>query len=154
MNPQDFELGYGAVSSPIDNRDWTLASAGAPTTYPSSCFIDQTKMNVSMQSKIGCCVGCTFEEIARLVNMNITGQQEELSFRFVYAMCKALDGYTDQGTNPALAAKIVRKYGVPLAKYCPNDVTLDHESFVYQRNITNIPVEAFTDALTSAGPPG
>lgn len=145
--PKDFILKTGAHISPKDPRDWTLASAGAPTTYPKECFIDQTMLTVSMQAHIGCCVGCTFEEVVRLIGLRNTGIQEDLSFRFVYAVAKSLDGVQDEGTFPALVAKIVRKYGVPLAKYCPNDTSLPHEEFVYGRNLANIPPEAFVDAL-------
>lgn len=148
MNEQ---MGHGGIPSPVDERDWTLASAGAPVTYPDSCFIDQTMMNVNMQAKIGCCVGATFEEIMRLIRIQGGNPQEDLSFRFVYAVCKALDGFADEGTYPSLAAKVIRQYGVPLAKYCPNDVTIGHENFVYKRNLANIPKEAFTDALTRRG---
>jgi len=142
-------LGTGAHPSPVDERDWTLACAGAPTAYPDSCFLDTDWMIASMQGKIGCCVGCTGEEVVRqIIYLTLGAQPEELSFRFVYAMAKCLDGLQDEGTYPALVAKIIRTYGVPLAKYCPNDVTLDHESFVYNRNMANIPKEAFADALT------
>lgn len=151
MNDNNFVLGTGALQSPKDDRDWTLASAGAPTTYPAQCFIEQAWMKPSMQGKIGCCVGCTFEEIVRsivhIIAVANNMQDDELSWRFVYAVCKALDGYGGEGTYPSLAAKVVRTYGVPLAKYCPNDVTLDHETFVYKRNLANIPAQAFTDAL-------
>lgn len=148
---EDLTPRTGAIPSPVDERDWTLASVGAPTEYPKECFIEQASLYASMQSKIGCCVGCTFEGIKRKIGLEKNGTQEELSFRFVYAVAKALDGVQDEGTFPALVAKIVRKYGIPLAKYCPNDVSLDHESFVYGRNLANIPAEAFTDALTRAG---
>lgn len=150
--PQDFQLATGAVPSPADPRDWTLAAAGAPTEYPKECFIDQSWMTPSMQSKIGCCVGCTFEEIIRMMIYMQTGvQSEELSWRFVYAVCKSLDGFAGEGTYPALAAKVIRTYGVPLAKYCPNDVSLDHETFVYGRKLSKIPQAAFDDAKTRKG---
>lgn len=145
------QLGMGAHASPVDSRDWTLAAAGAPTAYPDSCFLPVDWMVASMQGKIGCCVGCTGEEIVRAMVFGSTpvGKPvEELSFRFVYALAKCLDGVQGEGTYPSLVAKIIRTYGVPLAKYCPNDVSLDHETFVYHRNIANIPKEAFADALT------
>ena len=148
----ELEFSMGGIKSPEDPRDWTLAAVGVPTTYPSSCFIDISKMSARYQRKLGCCVGCTYEEIvSQIVHalaMSLDIPYEELSFRFVYAVCKCLDGYADEGTYPALAAKVVRKYGVPLAKYCPNDTTLSHEEFVYHRNLANIPQSAFNDALT------
>ena len=144
----------GAIASPVDVRDWTLASVGAPVTYPNFCFIEQEWMIPSMQGQIGCCVGCTFEEVIRSIIYQTNGMEcnpgtpNELSWRFVYAVCKCLDGAADEGTFPAMATKVIRNYGVPLAKYCPNDVTLDHETFVYNRSLVNIPKEAMTDALT------
>ena len=149
-----FNLATGAHVSPVDPRDWTLASVGAPTTYPTSRFIDADWMVASMQGKIGCCVGCSGEEIVRQIVYILTGVKsnpgtpEELSWRFVYALAKCMDGVQDEGTYPSLVAKIIRIYGVPLAKFCPNDVSLDHETFVYGRNINAIPKEAFADALS------
>ena len=150
----DYELqGKGAIPSPVDARDWTLAAAGAPEKYPEQCFLDTSWMIPSNQGKIGCCVGCTGEEIVRLILKKTVGAPtEELSFRFVYAIAKCLDGVPSEGTWPSLVAKIIRTYGVPLAKYCPNDVTLDHEDFVYGRKLENIPAEAIADAkLRRAG---
>lgn len=163
-NPQS----TGAIASPIDERDWTLAAAGAATIYPESCFIDQTFMNVSMQSHIGCCVGCSGEEAVRKIVYVKTGVQHDLSFRFVYALAKALEGTkqknadgtisdysmyprtadANDGTYPSLVAKILRKYGVPLAEFCPNEVELEADDFCYGRKIENIPAAAFADAAT------
>jgi hypothetical protein len=147
-------LATGAHRSPVDPRDWTLASVGAPTSYPASRKLDTDWMIASMQGKIGCCVGCSGEEMVRQIIFLTTGKKcnpgtpDELSWRFVYALAKCMDGVQDQGTYPSLVAKIIRNYGVPLAKYCKNDVTLDHETFVYGRNINAILKEAFDDAKT------
>lgn len=174
MPDQIHQLAHGAIESPKDERDWTLASVGAPVTYPSSNFLDVAWMIASMQGQIGCCVGCTFEEIVRQIQHLLTGvahnpgTPDELSFRFVYAFCKALEGqkitnadgsvddYTmyprtvgaNDGTYPALAAKVIRKYGVPLAKFCPNTVSLSADDFCYNRILANIPKDAITDAAT------
>lgn len=148
------QLGTGAHISPIDPRDWTLASVGAPTATPNSCFLDTNWMVASMQGHIGCCVGCTGEEIVRQIIYLMTGKEcnpgtpDELSWRFVYALAKCLDGVQGEGTFPSLVAKIIRTYGVPLASFCPNDVSLDHETFVYNRQLSNIPVLAIHDAVS------
>lgn len=145
--PDNYTVGTGALPSPVDARDWTLGAVGAPVTYPKECFIDVSWMKVSMQGKIGCCVGCTGEEVVRNIVYLMTGQApEELSWRFIYALAKTQDGAQEEGTYPSLVAKLIRKVGVPLAKYCPNDTTLDHETFCYGREIANIPAEAFRDA--------
>lgn len=154
MENSSLQLATGAHISPVDARDWTLASVGAPTAYPLSRHLDSDWMKASMQGQIGCCVGCTGEEVVRQIVYVMTGVLHnqgtplELSWRFVYAVAKCLDGVQDEGTYPSLVAKIIRTYGVPLATLCPNDVSLDHETFVYGRNINAIPKAAFTDALT------
>lgn len=153
MENSSLQLGTGAHISPVDPRDWTLASVGASAVYPTSRFLDTSWMVASMQGQIGCCVGCTGEEMVRQMVYLATGKQcnpgtpDELSWRFVYALAKCLDGVQDQGTYPSVVANIIRTYGVPLAQFCPNDVSLDHETFVYGRNIQAIPKEAFADAL-------
>lgn len=144
-------MATGAHVSPPDSRDWTLQAVGAAAPASAvGCFIDLSWRTASMQGQIGCCVGCTLEEIVAAIVHAVAAanglKDSDLSFRFVYAICKCLDGVEGQGTNIALAAKVVRTYGVPLAALCPNDVTLDHESFVYRRNLNNIPTEAFAGA--------
>lgn len=165
MEPQNLKLGSGGLKSPDDAEDWTLASVGAPTTVPASVKLDTDWMIASMQSQIGCCVGCTGEEMVRQIIYITTGVQSnpgtpnELSWRFVYAMAKALEGTagfeqwartagSNDGTYPSLVAYIIKNYGVPLAKYCPNDATLDPDTFCYNRVLANIPAAAKTDALT------
>lgn len=153
MNMQ-YQLGTGALKSPEDSRDWTLASVGAPTVYPTSRFLNTDWMIASMQNQIGCCVGCTGEEVVRQIVYLMTGIESnpgtpnELSWRFVYAVAKCLDGNTAEGTYPSLVAKIIRTYGVPLAKFCPNDTSLPYETFIYNATLSQIPAEAFADALT------
>ena len=84
MDKDNFIPGSGAIETLFkDPRDWTLASVGAPTVYPASCFIDVSSFIARMQGKIGSCVGNTFEEIV----YKITGQTgDALSWRFVYAI--------------------------------------------------------------------
>ena len=159
---EKFTFVPGANTSPVDIRDFTLASVGASVVYPDSCFLSQEWMIASMQKQIGSCVGCTGEEVVRKIVYDLFGATEELSWRFVYAVAKCLEGinhpvYGDyrawgrtaganDGTYPSLVAQIIRKIGVPLAKYCPNNADLDADAFCYQRNIANIPAEAFADA--------
>lgn len=169
MNQAPFAT--GALVSPKEelNTAWTLASVGAPTTYPSAAFISKVlELFVTNQGQIGSCVGNTFEEIVRLIQLILGNPQEQLSWRFVYAVCKAIEGKkvtfadgtvidatiyprtagANDGTYPALASIVIRKIGVPSAKSCPNDITLSADAFCYGRDISNIPAEAFVDAAT------
>lgn len=162
-------ISTGGILSPEDPRDWNLASVGAPTAYAASCFLDTDWMVASMQDQIGCCEGCTGEEAVRQIIYLTTGKKcnpgtaDELSWRFVYAMAKALEGtvqatgdYTqfartagaNDGTYSALIAQVIRKYGVPLAKFCPNDTSLTPDAFCYGRVLANIPAAAIADAAS------
>ena len=168
------KVAHGAIVIPTEPTAWTPASVGAPiaVSYPKSAFyakdfIEQI-MKKSMQNQIGCCVGCTYEEIMRLIGYFLSGIEEDLSYRFPYAVAKALEGTVqtnpdgtisdyrmyprtqgaNDGTYPALVAIVIRKYGVPLAKFCPNLSNLDADSFCYNRVLSNIPAEAFADAKT------
>lgn len=162
--PENFQPGTGGIPSPEAEKltAWTLASVGAAVVPPTSCFLDTDWMTPSMQAQQGCCVGCSGEECVRYIQylanalkMN-PGTDQELSFRFVFAMAKALEGTpgyemysrcaADQGTYPALVAIVLRKYGVPLAKFCPNDTSLSTEAFAYNRDLSQIPAAAITDA--------
>ncbi len=151
----EFNLATGAHISPLDPNLWTLASVGAPVQYPDSCKIDLSWRTASMQNQIGCCVGCTGEECVAQIVHNLTRSTEELSYRFVYALAKGMDGLEEQGTYPSLVASIIKNYGVPLAKFCPNESTLDHETFVFNRKmkdknsiIATLGQEAYDDAQT------
>lgn len=154
-------LGTGALESPKDPRDWTPESVGAAAAVADAITLDHaTDLQITMQGQLGTCVGNTFEEIVRY----LTGPtQAPLSWRFVYAVCKAIEGTVqptgdyrayartagaDDGTYPALAAQVIRKYGVPLAKYCPNDISLTADAFCYNRVLANIPPAAIMDAAT------
>ncbi len=160
----------GAHESPHDEQQWTIAAVGGGAeVYPQSCFLDTSWMVASMQAKQPCCVGSTGEEVVRLISYlqsgvkRNPGSAEELSFRFLYAVAKSVEGKivkfpdgqtidftayapTLEGTYPSLVAKLIRKIGVPLARLCPNDTTLKGEEFIYQRDINRIPKEAFADA--------
>ena len=162
MEQNNFAL--GAIQSPEDERQFTASSVGASVVTPTICIMDIVeKMRVSMQASIGSCVGCTGEEGIRKIIFQATGvQPEELSWRFVYALAKCLEGTpgfeqwgrtagANDGTYPSLVTYILRHYGVPSAKFCPNDTTLSPDDFCYGRNIANIPAVAFTDALNRKG---
>lgn len=150
MNNNDLIIqNTGALPSPYDERDYDLgivAGDSIPETLPDSCFIDVSKLPVWHQRKIGACVGhawgksqqnCEFVERGKVVN---------LSARFLYAMAKCRDGYTGEGTYPRLVAQILKDYGCATEDTVPNDTTLDHETYVYNRQQSNIPQAAFLEA--------
>lgn len=138
----------GGIKSPLDVRDYqlNLIAGTAITTLPQSCIIDVTKLPVDMQNQLGACVGHAAEKAQQKNELQESGKIVNLSPRFVYAICKCLDGIQDQGTYPRLAAQVMHDYGVSTETTVPNNTLLDHETYVYQRKLENIPQSAYTEA--------
>lgn len=159
MKKEQIKLAQGALIPPEEHyvNQFTAAAFGAVAPYPDEVIqAEVEKMRVEMQGQIGSCVGNTGEEVVRLIILLLTGVEvSELSWRWVYAIAKAIDGAADEGTYPSTVAWIIRTHGVPLAKYCPNNINLDHETFVYNRKlktkealIKQFGQEAYDDAQT------
>ncbi len=139
----------GGIPSPYDARDFKLeevASSTLPETLPDTCMLDISKLPIWMQGKIGSCVGHAWGKSQQYCQYIETGALQPLSARFLYAVSKCLDGYSGEGTYPRLTAKIMKDYGCATENTIPNDTNLDHETYVYQRNLSNIPKEAFEEA--------
>lgn len=147
MSKVKVPFGLGSMQSPPDYRDIPLAAvspiAGA---YPSSGEVDISKLPVWMQNKIGACTGHAGGKYKQKMDLEDTGQVYPLSARFLYAIAKCQDGVADEGTYPRLIAATLKNYGCATEKTCPNDTTLDHETYVYQRKLANIPKAAFDEA--------
>ena len=139
----------GGVPSPFDERDFKLdivAGASLPETLPDSSQIDISKLPVWMQNKIGACVGHAWGKSQQKCELVETQQVIPLSPRFLYAIAKCKDGIKDEGTYPRLVGQILKDYGCATEATVPNDTTLDHETYVYNRDITQIPAKAFLEA--------
>lgn len=145
----EYNLNTGGIPSPLDERDLKLeivARAELPEVLPDSCFLDVTQLPVWMQRQIGACVGHAWGKSQQYCEFIEDGKVYPLSARFLYAMSKCLDGVPGEGTFPRLTAKILQKYGCSTEATCPNDTTLDHETYVYNRKVENVPYEALVEA--------
>ena len=142
------DVGTGAVPSPKDYRDIKLASVPADyAVLPLKYFEDISKLPVWHQRKLGACVGHAAAKYKQHIDWLETGTMFELSPRFLYAIAKARDKYQDEGTYPRLVAGILKDHGCATEKTVPNDTTLKHEEYVYDRNEANIPKKAWNEAL-------
>lgn len=139
----------GAIPSPEDYRDIPLAAlipAGA-APLPASFFVDIKNIPIWDQNKLGACVGHAGAKYKQKLDETDTKTVYPLSARFVYAMAKCQDGYSDEGTYPRLVAQIMKDFGVATEKTVPNDTTIPHETYVYNRKQNNIPgAPLFPDA--------
>lgn len=144
--PQDtFEFSHGAIPSPRDYRDIPLAAVGPDEdeTYaasmPSSYFVNVDALPVWNQKKIGSCVGHAAGKYKQLLDLKEVGEIVKYSPRFLYAIAKARDGYTGEGTYPRLVAKILKDVGCATEETVPNNADLTHEEYVYNRDESKIP---------------
>ena len=146
----DFEMkNTGGVQSPPDERDFKLdivAAGSIPDTLPDFVFINISRLPVWMQRKVGACVGHAWGKSQQNCELEETDNVVPLSARFLYAMAKGLDQTPGEGTFPRLVGKILKNYGCATEATVPNDTTLDHETYVYHRDIHNIPEAAFAEA--------
>jgi len=137
------KLGFGALASPEDERDFGPEDLGgaAPEVYPVSWAADVSMVPVYSQGKLPACgghAGATLYGI--LENLG-----ESLSPRFVYALCKKIDGAPNsQGTFARAILQVLQKYGVCSDDFFPNDVTLPYEEY---SDWTKIPAAAYVDGL-------
>ena len=139
MNP-DIPFSFGSIPSPKDYRDIGIAQAfGEPDKLPEYFYNDVDHLPVWHQHKIGSCIGHAFAKFKQELDYQDTGEVKELSPRYLYAMAKAQDGYLDEGTYPRLVAKILKDKGCATEGFVPNDSLLEHETYVYNRDITKIP---------------
>lgn len=130
-------LGFGGVPSPKDYRDIALANVVGPVDLPSKFFVDISKLPLWNQRKIGACVGHATGKYKQKLDEIDEDKVFNHSARYVYGMCKALDGFSGEGTYPRMSMKVLKDYGVCSEDVLPNDTTLDHETYVMHRVISN-----------------
>lgn len=140
--------GLGAIKSPPDYRDVPITAVAAAGPMPSKYFEDVDVLPVWYQRQLGACVGHAGAKYKQYLDYLETGKIFPLSARFVYALAKCRDGFAGEGTYPRLVAGIMTKdhEGCATEATVPNDTTLSHEEYVYNRIESNIPKAAFDEA--------
>ena len=150
---------YGSIFS-ADPRQHNLAAytpiAAAPIV---SYYPNLTGIPVWMQNALGACVGHAAGKAKQVMKFHEDGAAKITPFsaRFLYALAKTLEGtagYTNfaptasanDGTYPELVAKVMQQFGVSLEDTCPNDTTLDADTYTFDRKMANIPAAALTEA--------
>jgi hypothetical protein len=138
----------GGNPSPKDYRDIPLGQVVPQlVSYPDKYLVDISLLPVWYQRKIGACVGHACGKYKQSLDIPVTTPNIlPLSARFLYAYAKALDGYEGEGTYPRLVMKILKDVGCSTERTLPNDTTLDHEAYVFYRDINKIPKVAIEEA--------
>jgi hypothetical protein len=148
MNDNELKPSFGGFESPVDYRDITIgqAIAGVKVELPMKFVNNIDRLPVWHQRKIGACVGHAHCKYKQKLDLMGTDKLLPWSSRFVYGISKCLDGFSGEGTYPRLAMKVLKDYGCPTENTMPNDTTLDHETYVFNRRIENIPSAAIQEA--------
>ena len=136
----------GAHVSPYDYRRVPMSSVATATPNPASNIQDISALPVFNQKKLGACTGHAAAKYRQWLLWLDTKEIFALSPRHPYAIAKATDGITDQGTYPTLIAKSLLNNGIATEATIPNNTDLDHETYVYNRSLANIPADASADA--------
>lgn len=137
---------FGAIQSPISHQDVLLGSVQVPTPYPSVYLPNYTALAPFYQNGIPGCGGAMGGGAKAASIYNILGITDELSWRFVYALAKTIDGFPNEdGTTMRAVFTVLKNFGVPKASLLPNDILLSVPDF---RDITRISPECYADAAT------
>jgi len=124
----------GAIKSDTDKRDIKLADVATlavKSDLPKSYKTDISMIPVLNQKALGACVGHAFATQLMYLNFKETKQKTLLSPRYMYALAKAIDGITTEGTQPRVVAKIVTSdTGCAVDSDVPNDTDLPHAEYV------------------------
>lgn len=144
----------GAISKPdINNFKVKEVEKFLPQdiAFPEFYKADMTKIPVLYQGKQPACVGHAAAAAKMLADFIDTGTVRAYSPRYLYAMCKALDGIPEvDGTFPIQVLKILQKYGVSTESYFKNDIALSREAYNSIAGLTPEAKENAEDGLISA----
>lgn len=122
----------GALESPADVRDISIATV-QPTfpTIPDKYVTDISNLPIENQGQIGSCVAQSHMKMIQYFIYKKTGKVLDLSARAIYKWCKEIDGAAlSQGTYPSVMAKILRKKGIPLSMFAPNNNLLSYDEYI------------------------
>lgn len=133
----------GAFASPIDYRDVGLGQISPVRIYPKEFMIPVENLGIYHQHKLGACIGHAHAQYKKRLDFVDTGKVFDYSPRFIYALAKSIDGYSDEGTYPRVAAKILKNYGVCTQAMLPNDTLLSHKDYI---DLSKITPEAYKEA--------
>lgn len=124
------EHGLGVVLNPADPRDVQVVSFQKENSLPEKLITDITMLPRYDQKQLGACVGHAVALALAYYEYKETGKTEALSPRFIYGICKKLDGLDVQGTYPRLGGAVALAYGCTTDKTLPNDTNLPHSDYV------------------------
>jgi len=143
MNETESNRNLGAIESPADERDWIAEDLlGSTGELPETHYAQLAHLPVYNQRTQPSCGG---NAGAKLQNI-LLDLNSALSSRFVYALCKKIDGYPNsQGTTGRAVMQVLQKYGVCDDSFFPDNVSLPYAEYSDWRLIPQI---AYINAMS------
>lgn len=133
----------GALKSPKDNRDIKLGTVQAPITLPEYYLPDYSVLEIYNQNGQPACGGHAGARAKAHLDYLESKEIRYYSPRFIYALCKHLDGIVGGGTYTRMVGQVLTSYGVCDNNLFPNIVSLSSEEY---RNYDLITQEALDNA--------
>lgn len=125
--PKD-EFAMGVLPSAPDNRDVQYGDLAMAIQLPDEYFVDIENIVPLDQKRIGSCVG---HAGAHLRMADEDKRRNELSARYLYAMCKLMDGMpANEGTYPRILAKVLTTFGCADGEHVENDSNMSHAEYI------------------------
>jgi hypothetical protein len=129
----------------LEAKQPPLDQKAIPAVYATDITPFKLPENIFMQAQEPSCVAHTVTWAIMYYHWKATGMVVKLSPRFLYALCKTVDGLpASDGTYLETALNLAKKYGVCEDSYFPNDTTLDVEMYT---DASRISPEAKANAL-------
>lgn len=109
------------------------------------------KLPVYYQGQKPACVGHAMCWLKMLLDYIDTGEVQDLSPRFPYAIAKSKDGIPDvDGTHPVVGAKVLVDYGICTNENFPNNINLPRDEYQSIKDISLLAYEEAEDAKAAS----
>lgn len=134
---EQIPFSFGFIESPPDYRDIPLSAVlETPESFPDSFEVNVDQIPVWNQKQIGSCIGHASAKKKQVMDKEEMKQVFPLSPRFIYALCKSVDGLPYEGTYYRLAGKILMDYGCATEVTVPNNCDISHAEYINLKYIT------------------
>lgn len=141
------EHGLGALFSPIDVRDYLLASAGKISyNFPNEFQLDILK--IKNQGTRQTCVAFALSEIIEYHNKKDVGEYQKFSTDFIYGCRDEMD-YKEEGMYIRDALKVVQKYGDVLYEILPGNSSVINAIQKVTANFNSIKEDAYENRIST-----
>ena len=130
MKPNFTFTGYVKSPAVPPEKVVALEAVGAPAQYVTDITPFKLAANIFDQQQEPSCVAHTVTWLVMYAWWKKTGTYVKLSPRFVYALCKTIDGLSaTSGTTYQAAFTVIEQYGICEDTYFTNDCTLNVNTY-------------------------